>query len=166
MGRAGDRASRAERGFTLIELMIVVAIIATIAAIAVPNLLAARKSGNESGVISALRAIATAQDIFRTRDGEGDGIFDYAVSLAELHAANQLIDSALSSGERHGYRFEMHPFAPPENPARRQLLPSPLVPGKTGDRYFFIDESGVIRFNETGQTAGTPPALVGPPIGG
>lgn len=157
---------RSSGGFTLIEIVIVIAIIAAIAAFTIPNLLSGRKSANEAATVSALRAISTAQDIFRTRDGDGDQIYDFAVSLAELHAAGKLIDDALASGKEHGYLFEMYPFTSPDNVSRWQVLASPVAPGRSGNRYFFVDETGVIRANDTGFTTGMPPVLVGPAIGG
>jgi prepilin-type N-terminal cleavage/methylation domain-containing protein len=77
-----------QAGFTLIELMIVIAIIAIIAAIAVPNLLAARMSANETATVSTLRSITTAQAQFQRAgyaDENNDGIGEYGV-LAELGA--------------------------------------------------------------------------------
>ena len=73
-------------GFTLIELMIVVAIIAIIAAIAIPNLLAARLSANETSAISNMRSIATAQAQFQAsakadQDGDGTGEFGFFSEL-------------------------------------------------------------------------------------
>src|SRR6185503_2761154 len=68
----------------LIELMIVIAIIAIIAAIAIPNLIESRKASNEASAIQTLRAIVTAESIFRDRDVDKDGKADYADGLAEL----------------------------------------------------------------------------------
>ena len=81
------------RGFTLIELMIVIAIIAIIAAIAIPNLLAARKASNESSAIQTLRTIAAAQTIFRDRDYDRDNIPDYAAGADELSAERSVLAS-------------------------------------------------------------------------
>src|SRR5262245_7180736 len=92
-------------GFTLIELMIVIAIISIIAAIAIPNLLAARKHGNEANAIGALKAIATAETMFNQKDADGDGNLDYGM-LSELNNT-QLLDSVLGSGTKSGYLFEV-----------------------------------------------------------
>jgi prepilin-type N-terminal cleavage/methylation domain-containing protein len=77
---------RATRAFTLIELMIVIAIIAVVAAIAIPNLLSARLSANESAAIATLRDLISAQSQFQKRaaaDDDNDGLGEYGV-FAEL----------------------------------------------------------------------------------
>ena len=96
------------RGFTLIELMIVVAIIAIIAAIAIPNLLRSRMAANESAGIAACKTFAEAQDIYRRTDWDGDGLLEYAKvikgdnSLYEKTAGTgnlTLVDAAFASAE-------------------------------------------------------------------
>src|SRR5205085_1955103 len=82
-----EATMRSRRGFTLIELMIVIAIIAIIAAIAIPSLLDARKASNETAAIGGLRAIFSAETLFRDRDKDGNGVCDYAVSMSALDAA-------------------------------------------------------------------------------
>jgi prepilin-type N-terminal cleavage/methylation domain-containing protein len=66
-----------KRGFTLIELMIVVAIIAVIAAIAIPSLLRARQAANETNAASACKGMASHQAVFRRTDADGNGVQDY-----------------------------------------------------------------------------------------
>ena len=93
------------RGFTLIELMIVIAIIAIIAAIAIPNLIQARKHGNEASAIGALKTIGTSEAIFREGDKERDGNLDYGM-LSELGSTG-LVDAVLGAGTKQGYIFQV-----------------------------------------------------------
>ena len=134
-------------GFTLIELMIVVAIIAIIAAIAIPSLLNARKAGNEASAISSLRTLTTVNEQYRTR------FQTYAINLTDLSGAGY-IDSVLGSGLKSGYTFG---YAGALNTWTCTAGPTTL--GTTGDRYFFVDQTGVIRFNGTG-----PAGVADPPI--
>src|SRR5687767_15845594 len=94
------------RGFTLIELMIVIAIIAIIAAIAIPNLIEARKGANEAAAIGMLRTVTTAQALYREGDKDRDGVLQYAPDLESLRRTN-LIDEQAGSGLKQGYRFRI-----------------------------------------------------------
>src|ERR1041385_1950268 len=90
-----------EKGFSLIELLIVVAIIGIIAAIAIPNLLKSRQAANEAAAISAVRTIGTAQATYQSTKGLGK---DFAVDLAALNTEGS-VDSVLGSGSKSGYSF-------------------------------------------------------------
>ena len=131
------------RAFTLIELMIVILIIAALAAIAIPNLLAARKNGNESAAIGALKTISTAQRLFREGDKDGDGTYDYG-TLSELGTAG-LIDGVLGGGSKQGYNFVTQSGA-----SSTQFVfwatADPVVQGGSGDRNFATNHTGVIYY--------------------
>ena len=135
------------KGFTLIELMIVVAIIAIIAAIAIPSLLNARKAGNEASAISSLRTLSTVSEQYRTRFGSDAG------SLANRET-EKCIDNVLGTALKSGYTFG---YTPGTN--TWSCTASPATPGTTGDRRFFVDGSGVIRFNSTATASAADKAI-------
>jgi len=133
-----------KKGFTLIELMIVIAIIAIIAAIAIPNLIEARKHGNEAAAIGALKTIGTSESLFREGDKDADNNLDYG-SLNEL-SQQDLIDTVLGSGTKQGYLFQVSPSS-----STGEFLwfavANPAVPTTTGDRYFCANHEGVTYYS-------------------
>ncbi len=150
--RRGQRIHSAA-GFSLIELLIVVAIILVIAAIAIPNFMRSRIAANESSGVQSLRNITTANVVYSSTYGVG-----YPSTLAALgpppgsgmtSATNAgLIDDVLAAGTKSGYSFLYTPGPPVNNVINNfQIQANPITPGYTGNRYFFTDDSGVIRQN-------------------
>ena len=127
------------RAFTLVEIMIVVAIVALLAAIAIPNLLRARQNANEVAALRSLRLVSTACESFRAAQTPGT----YPNSLADLAAAvPQYIDSVLASGTKQGYNFA-YVFV---NSNQYTCTATPIA--GSGTRVFFIDESAMIRLDD------------------
>ena len=136
------------KGFSLIELLIVVAIIGIIAAIAVPNLLQSKAAANEASAISAIRNIVTSHITYSATVGSGK----YGTDLTTLMDA-KLIDSVLGAGTKDGYSFVSGGSA-----VAFTVTAGPITKGSTGTRYFFSDESGVIRYSTSGiATTGSSP---------
>ncbi|MGE3166047.1 MAG: type IV pilin protein [Planctomycetota bacterium] len=142
---AALRPPRRQAGFTLIELMIVLLIIALVAALAVPQLTQSRKSGHEVSAIGSLRSIKTSQERYRQLRGRFGTVADLV--------AMGLLDESFS-GPRSGYVF-----ASPSAPTTTgfEVTAEPMN-AQAGDRYFYLNASGVVRFS----TAGTADATSAP----
>jgi type IV pilus assembly protein PilA len=149
-----------QKGFSLIELLIVVAIILIIAAIAIPNLMRSKMAANESSAVGSLRTINTAMVTYST-------IFPstgYAASLGALGNASTttactsaqqatstaacLIDSVLGAGTKSGYKFVIGGLTGTPSVTYTSSA-TPVAPNQSGTRYFCSDQTGVIYYNST-----------------
>ena len=147
---------RKQKGFSLIELLIVVAIILIIAAIAIPNLLRSRISANESSAVGSIRTLNTAEVTYSTTYPN----VGFTCTLAAMgpptgnptSTAAGLVDNVLAAGQKSGYNFALGGCT--GTPVVTYTSSgAPVSIGQTGQRAFCSDQSGVIRFAADGTAA-------------
>lgn len=162
---------RKEKGFSLIELLIVVAIILIIAAIAIPNLLRSRMAANEASATSSLRTINTAEITYASTFNSG--FSSNLNDLGPVVAPNQpvvtradMVDTVLSGLQgggtntfaKSGYNFTYTTVGTFPTIAQYVLTAVPQAVGSSGQRRFFTNEGNVIRANPTADaTSGDTP---------
>jgi len=140
-----------QKGFSLIELLIVVAIILIIAAIAIPNLLRSRMAANEASAVGSLRTINTACVTYSTtypNVGYPGSLAAMGPAASATSASADLMDSVLSAGTKSGYTFTF--AAGSGTPSTGySVTADPISRGTSGQRGFYTDQSGVIRADPT-----------------
>ncbi len=155
--------NKKQKGFSLIELLIVVAIILIIAAIAIPNLLRARMAANESSAVGTVRTLVTSEVTYSSTWGTG-----FAATLADLGGTAVpcvasstgacLIDPLIAAGgPKSGYTDAAVGGAAVNGVINTFGASAyPVAQGSTGTNTFCSDESGVVRKNTAGAVMATP----------
>ena len=153
-------------GFSLIELLIVVAIILIIAAIAIPNLLKSKMAANQASAVASLRTLNTSEITYSATYNVG-----FTSTLLQLgppasgnatSTASGMIDSVLAAGSKSGYNFVYAASAAANGQTPNYTInASPITPGTTGQNYYYTDASNVIRQNNSASASASDS-----PIGG
>ncbi len=157
---------KSSKGFSLIELLIVVAIILIIAAIAIPNLLRSRIAANQASAVGSLRTLNTAEITYSSTYNVGfTATLSYlgpTTSTNPTSTAAGLIDSVLAIGSKSGYSFAYYPGVT-DTTGRINTYSFTAVPitSSTGTNYYFTDQSGVIRQNSTTTAGATDSPIAG-----
>lgn len=156
---------KTNKGFTLVELMIVLVIIGIIAAFAIPNLLESQKAGNETSAEKALRTIVDAESNFMKADYDNDGK-DFCYNLSLLHdttdgAGNQiaLIQSVLAAGTKEGYAYgtlaDYDTSSGTDPKFGFAYFAIPVSYGTSGRRSYIVNHTGTIYYSDLGSTVVT-----------
>jgi type IV pilus assembly protein PilA len=147
---------RPQKGFSLIELLIVVAIILIIAAIAIPNLIKARMQANEASAVASIHAVNTAEVSYQS----AFPAIGFSAALSDLGdggsspcpgsaTASCYIDPNLASGTKSGYSFAYVADATTTPTVRYTFNAEPLNRGISGQRSFYSSDGNVTRYNQT-----------------
>ncbi len=158
---------RKQAGFSLIELLIVVAIILIIAAVAIPSLIQSKMSANEASAVQTMRDINTAESVYSIQFGLG-----YSTDLPSLGGTSGMPTSsnallipdpvAQTPNTKSGFQFVYVVTGnngPGGTPSNYSVNANPITPGQSGRIWFYTDETMVIRENPTSPATSTDPSI-------
>ena len=153
---------RKQKGFSLIELLIVVAIILIIAAIAIPNLLRSKMAANQASAVGSLRTLNTACIAYSTNYNQFPAALTNLGPMVSNGTASStsadLIDSVLAAGTKSGYTFV---FTAGSLNQSYTITATPITAATTGQNMYFTDQSGVIRVDTSGSGANVSSTPIG-----
>ncbi len=132
-----QRTARHGEGFTLVELMITVSVIAILMAFSIPIITNAKMMTNEGSAVSSIRTLTSANTTYRTRYGSYPGHFD---DLSSSGIIDEDLAASVQTPGKSGYVFTYS-----HSGGAWELRAAPITPGVSGQRYFYADTSGVIR---------------------
>lgn len=136
------------KGFTLVEIMIVVGVIMILALLSIPQMLRSNITANESTAIGNLRNLFTSLQMYYVDNGRV-----YPAQLTDL--SGDYISPALASGSKSGYSFS---YAQ-DNEDQFHVNANPRTPGRTGTNYYYLDETNTIRYNSDGEAGPDDPSI-------
>lgn len=154
-------AGRTQRGYSLLETLVVVSIIMIIAGMAIPNVLQFKMTATEASAVESVRTLNQACSLYRMEHGVYPAaIQDLNTGGATTSSSTDPVDSALASGLKGGYSFSYKATSVDSsgNVQSYSITAEPVSRGATGEKGFYADDSGPIRVNPTGTaTVASPP---------
>jgi prepilin-type N-terminal cleavage/methylation domain-containing protein len=161
---------RKQKGFSLIELLIVVVIVLVLATVAIPNLLRSRMSANEASAVASVRTIVTSEIIYSTTYtvgfsadlpslSDGGAAANCIPPSVPAAASACLIESTLAAGTKNGYVFTYVATGSGGVYSAYTLHGDPVTPGSSGQRHFYTDANHILRVNATAAASASDPPL-------